>query len=134
MALTDPVSLENAFNTANNFVRTQQSATGSDWIDTASTPQEPRGFKIKHQVSGKGKDIVDRHLISFYSTKMDAETIPRTAVVNLTLAVPRNTIITNTIMYNLLSNLIDLLTALQWAGAQAGMTVTNVDKLLRGEQ
>jgi hypothetical protein len=134
MAFTDPLSLENAFNAANSFVRTFQGPNGSEFIDSASTATEPRGLKIKHQVSGKGSEAVDRHLIQFYYTKLDAETLPRTGVVNTTLAVPRSAIITPTIMYNLLSNMIDLLTAQQWAGLQAGMTTTWVDKLLRGEQ
>lgn len=134
MAFADPLSLENAFNAANSFVRTNQDAKGSSFIDSASTPTEPRGLVIRHQVSGKGAEAVDRHLVQAYYTKLDAETIPRTGIVNVTLAMPRNAVITNTIMYNLVSNLIDLLTAQQWAGLQAGMTTTWLDKLLRGEQ
>lgn len=134
MAFADPLSLENAFNAANSFVRTFQDARGSAFIDSASSATEPRGLVIRHQVSGKNADAVDRHLVQAYYTKLDPETIPRTGIINVTLAVPRSSIITPTIMYNLMSNLIDLLTAQQWAGLQAGMTTTWMDKLLRGEQ
>lgn len=134
MAFSDTLSLENAFNAANSFVRTNQDASGSNWIDSASTASEPRGLVIKHQVSGKGSAAVDRHLIQLYYTKLNAEAIARTGQVNITLAMPRDSIITNTIMYNLVSNGIDLLTGLQWAGLQAAMTTTYLDKILRGEQ
>lgn len=135
MAITDPLSLENAFNTANSFVRTSQDASGSNWIDSSSsTPSEPRGLSIKHQISGKGKDAVDRHLLSAYYTKLDAETIPRTGVVNITLSMPRNSVITSAIMYNLVANLIDFLMAGVFASSVTSLTTTNVDKILRGEQ
>lgn len=134
MALSDPLSLENSANAAKSFTRTGFDSSGSNWIDTSSSASEPRGLKIKHQVSGRGKDAVDRHLLSFYVTQLDADGVPRTAVVNTTVAVPRSDVITSTHVYDLIANCIDLLTAGQWAGIQTALTTTNVDKLLRGEQ
>jgi hypothetical protein len=135
MAFADTQSFENAFNAANSFVRTKQDATGSEWLDTAnSTPSEPRGFRLKHSTSGKGVDAIDRHLIQFYQTKLDSLGVPRTGVINVTLSFPRATVITSTIMYNIIANTIDLLMAGVFATSVTSLTTTNVDKLLRGEQ
>jgi len=134
MSFPDPLSLENGFNAANSYTRTSQDASGSRWFDTAASATEPRTLEIKHQVSGKGKDAVDRHLIKISTTKLDTEQVPHIVVVSTTLSLPRNTIVTATNVYNNVANMIDLLTALQWAPLQTALTTTYVDKLLRGEQ
>jgi len=134
MAFSDTLTLENAFNAANSFAKTSQDASGSRYIDTASTPAEPRLLVIKHQLSGKGTSAVDRHLVQASYQKLDAEGDPFTGVVNVTMAQPRSAAITSTIMYNLIANLIDLLTSATFASTHTALTTTNIDKLLRGEQ
>lgn len=134
MALSDTLSLENAFNAANSFVKTSQDANGSNYIDSASTASEPRGLKFKHSVQGKGTTAIDKHLIQAFYTKLDTEQVDHTAVVNLTVSMPRNSVITSTIVYNLIANLIDFLMSGVFATSVTALTTTNVDKILRGEQ
>lgn len=134
MALSDTLTLENAFNANNTFVKTKQDLTGSNYIDSASSAAEPRFLNFKHSATGKGMDAVDRHLIQFGYTKLDTENVPRLGQVNTTLVVPRSTIITPTIMYNLIANLVDFLMAGVFASSVTSLTTTNVDKIFRGEQ
>jgi len=134
MALSDSLTLENAFNTNNTFSRTKSSPDG-EWVDTASTPAEPRGLKVKHQVSGKGSNAVDRHLIQVYKTKVSTtDGQPKTAVVNITMNLPRDAILSSTDVYNLFMNAVELIAASQFGPLITALTLTNFDKILRGEQ
>jgi len=134
MSFTDPLSLENGFNAANTYTRTSQDASGSKWLDTASTAAEPRTLEIRHQVVGKGKDAVDRHLLKISTTKLDTEQVPHLVTVNVTISLPRNTVVTSTNVINNVANMMDLLSAGQLAPLITALTTTNIDKLLRGEQ
>lgn len=75
------------------FVLTSQDATNSTRIDNSTTLTAPRIMQIKHSVQKlQNGDVVDRHLVSFSHTVLDAANVPHTLVGNLTLAVPRSTI------------------------------------------
>lgn len=105
---------------------------GARRIDTASSPSEPRLLTIQHTVSGKGGDAVDRHLISATSTKFDSAGIPRKGTVNVTFAQPRSTVITDTVILDLFSAIVDLLC--DGGFGTSGMTGTsNASAVLRGE-
>lgn len=101
-------------------------------IDAASTLTEPKLLVIKHTTSGKGADVVDRHLVQFSQTEEGAGGTPRTAVVNFTMAVPRDSAITSAMIYDLASNLIDLIADGSFSSSGIGGT-TNLAALLRGE-
>lgn len=105
---------------------------GARRIDIASTPTEPRLLEIKHAQSGKGSAVVDRHLASASLTKVDSAGVPQRGVVNVTFTQPRSTAISNTDMFDLFSNLVDLLC--DGGFGSSGMTgTTNASALLRGE-
>lgn len=134
MALADTLTLEDSANAAITYSKTRQDLHGSEYIATFSTSQEPSGLYVKHSVSGKGKDTVDRHLLQFYKTKLDVETLPRTCLVNLTIALPRSLVTPVATPLPLLANLVDFLLNGGYATNFAAWPTTNTDKILRGEQ
>lgn len=65
---------------------------GSIRMDDSTTNLAPRKMAIRHSVSTpKGSTVpVDRHLLQFSVVKIDTENEPQTAIVNLTITVPRS--------------------------------------------
>lgn len=104
---------------------------GTKRLDAATTLAEPGYFTVKHTVSGTGPGAVDRHLVSITRTLMSAGS-PRTLTVNLTIAVPRDVVITNQIVFDAVSNLIDFVSGGSFSSSGIGAT-TNILALLRGE-
>jgi hypothetical protein len=133
MAYADPITVDNASNVATNFSRTSTALGESHYVNGASSPAEPEGLIIKHQVSGKGADQVDRHLVQYYHTEINADGKPRVAVINLTIAVPRDTIITEEMVANGVANLFDFISTGQFAAAGDPLELQYLQKLLRGE-
>lgn len=132
MSFTDTLSLDNAAGAEATFVLLSRDATGTRRLDNSSTPAEPRACVIKHTTSGVGQAAVDRHLVQFSITKLDAETIPRTGIVNLTLTVPRATVITSAMIYDLVSNVVDLISDGGFTESGLAGTVA-LAQLVRGE-
>jgi hypothetical protein len=110
------------------YVLNKQDGTGSERMDQASTLAEPSVLRIKHSVTGKGSDAVDRHLVQIAKTEADS-TSSATAVVNFTISVPRSSLITSAMVYDLVANLLDFL----MAGGLTTLTTTNLAKLLLNE-
>lgn len=104
---------------------------GSKRIDTASTLSEPGVLQIKHSVSGSGPNAIDRHLVQLSRTKISAG-VPRTLTVNFTVAVPRDVAITNQLVFDAVSNLVDFISDGSFSSSGIGGT-TNLVSLLRGE-
>lgn len=132
MALTDTLTLDDATGDETSFVLLYRDQNGTKRVDSASTLSEPRTCVIKHSSSGTGTNIVDRHLVQFTQLEQDAAGVDRTAIVNLTLAVPRSSVITNAIVIDLVSNLIDLIADGSFSSAGIGGT-TNLTALLLGQ-
>jgi hypothetical protein len=108
----------------------RQDASGSQRIDVATNLALPAIFKIQHSTTGKGNAAVDRHLVQITRTVANSAGLPVTLTLNFTLAVPRDTAITNQIVKDSISNLLDFLAD----GAIASVAaMTNVEALLRGE-
>lgn len=132
MSLTSTLALDDATGDEVTWVLLSQDANGSRRLDSASTNAEPGSLVIRHSVAGSGINAVDRHLVQFSRTLLDSENVPRTAIVNFTVAVPRASVITNAICFDLISNLIDLI-------ADGGFTASGIagttllTQLLRGE-
>jgi hypothetical protein len=97
-------------------------------MDQASTLAEPAVLRIKHSVTGKGSAAVDRHLVQIARTEADSSS-SATAIVNMTLTVPRSSLITNQIVYDMVANLLDFV----MAGGLSTLTTTNIAKLLLNE-
>lgn len=131
MNLTADLVLDDADGTDITYRRTSSLPNGSEWIDVATDLTEPGRLKILHSTQGKGQDQVDRHLIQFTRVKTDATGIPRSATLNFTLSVPRSSVITQQIVYDMVGNFMDFV-------ANQALTTplsdtTAVAQLLRGE-
>lgn len=125
------IALDGATGTESTFVLISQSNGESTRIDSSTTPAEPKLMNVKHTVSGKGAAAVDRHLLQFSLTKNDGSGIPRVAVVNFTIAVPRSTITTADVK-DLAAHAVDFISDGGFSGTGfAG--VTNINGLLIGE-
>lgn len=121
MSFSSSLSINDSAAAAKSFVLISQNGQDSERIDSASTATQPRKLAIRHTVQGKGVAAVDRHLVQFSDTKLDAAGNPVTAVVNLTIAVPRSSTITAT-------NIKDL-----WYFVKNFVTDANLDSLKLGE-
>jgi hypothetical protein len=130
MAFTDDLVLDDVSGDDVTYRLTARDGSGSKRIDIATTLAEPAFLSIRHSQAGKGADIVDRHLVQFTRTKNDTNGVPRTMTVNLTVAVPRNTAFTSTIINDQIMNLLDLMAS---GGLASLASTANIDSLLRGE-
>jgi len=110
------------------YVLNKQDGTGSERMDQASSLAEPAVLRIKHSVTGKGLDAVDRHLVQIARTEA-SDGSSATAIVNFTVTVPRSSLITSQIIFDMTANLLDFL----MAGGLTTLTTTNVAKLLLNE-
>jgi hypothetical protein len=73
-----------------DFVKTKVLPDGSLRLDDATTSLEPQTLTIRHQVATlKGGGLVDRHLVQIAQTVLDDNQVAHTAMVNITIAVPR---------------------------------------------
>jgi hypothetical protein len=130
MALTDDLVLDDASGDDITYRLTSRQADGSKRIDIATTLSEPAFLVIKHNQTGKGADTIDRHLVQFTRTKLDTNGVPRTLTVNLTVAVPRSSVMTSTVVNDQISNLLDLIMS---GGFTTLASTSNIDSLMRAE-
>lgn len=107
---------------AKDFKQISLEDFGSVRIDSSTTNLAPRKMAIRHSTSGKGVDLVDRHLLQFSTVKVDTSGIARTLVANVTLAVPRSSAVVRTDIDDLVAFIRN------WLNVTA-----NVDGLLIGE-
>jgi len=123
--------LDDADGTDVTYRLRSQDATGSIRIDTATDLRSPGLLTIRHSVAGKGADAVDRHLASITRTLVDTTGKQVTLTVNFTLAVPRNSVVTNQIVYDAVANMLDFLS--DGALTTALSDTDAIQSLLRGE-
>jgi hypothetical protein len=102
-------------------------------IDTASTLAEPKLLVVKHSVSGAGAAAIDRHLVQCSVTKLNSAGVPRTGTVNLTVAMPRDTIITTAEIEDCIANIVSLLCNHAFSATTGFTNDTVIVQLLRGE-
>jgi hypothetical protein len=131
MSFTTTLTLDDASGDAVAYTTVSNGVDGVKRLDVASTLAAPGIMQIKHSVNGSGANAIDRHLVQFSRTA-DSSGVPRTAVVNLTLAIPRDAVITNGMVADLVSNLIDFIADGTFGDSGIG-GVTNLTALLRGE-
>lgn len=132
MSFTDTLTLDNATGVDTVYALITRDNTGTKRLNTATSLTEPDNLVIKHSSSGVGANAIDRHLIQFSRTNVDAVGVPRTAIVNFTIAQPRSAALTNAEVIDLVSNLIDLISDGTFSGSGIGGTVA-LTQLLRGE-
>jgi hypothetical protein len=127
--LANDITLDKADGTDVVFKLVSQDQNGTRRLDVASTLALPTTLIIKHSVTGKDPLLIDRHLIQLNKT-VAAAIGTATVNLNFTLSIPRNVAITNTIIADMVSHLIDFLLD----GTLTGYaTHANVDAILRGE-
>lgn len=132
MSLTSTLTLDGTTGTEASFVLQTTDSTGARRINSATTLAAPESLIIKHSKSGSGANAVDRHLVQFSRTELDSAGVPRTAIVNFTMAVPQSSVFTTSEITDLASYLVDLITDGGFSGT--GMVgTTNITALLRGE-
>jgi len=128
--LANDLTLDKADGTDVVFKLVSQDANGTRRIDVASTLALPTILNIKHSTTGKSPgQIVDRHLVQVNKTVTTA-TGTATVNANFTLTIPRDVAVTNTIIHDLVTHIVDFLTD---AAATGLATSANIDALLRGE-
>lgn len=131
MSFADELVLDDADGTDVTYRLRSRDLNGSQRIDVATNAQNPGLLSIRHSSTGKGLEAVDRHLVSLTRTLTDTVGKQVTLTVNFTLAVPRNSVITNQIVYDAVGNVLDLLTD---GALAAGLSDTDaISSLLRGE-
>lgn len=127
--LANDIALDKKDGTDVTFRLVSQGPDGTKRIDIASTLALPATLVIKHSVTGKPPLLVDRHLIQLNKT-VSASVGVATLNVNFTLTVPRDVAVTPTVIYDMITHLLDLLQD----GAVTGLATTaNIDSILRGE-
>lgn len=126
MSFTSTITLNDAQATplARDFVEVSQDSTGSVRIDKNTDLANPILMTIRHSVQ-KGKDglIIDRHLVQFSTVKTSTTGQKETAIVNLTLAVPRSGTVSRTNVDHMIAFVKNFLN-----------TTDAVSQLLRGER
>lgn len=86
------ISINDQAAASRTFKQVSLDQTGSVRIDDSTTNLSPRKMVVRHSNSTpKGSSVVsDRHLLQFSTTKLDTDGKPHTAVINLTVSVPRS--------------------------------------------
>jgi len=132
MSFTDTQTLDDASGDDVVYALVSRDAQGTVRRDVATTNAAPGLLTIKHTKSGAGVNAIDRHLVQFSRTVQDSENVPRTAVINFTMSVPQASVITATIVNDLVANLVDLIADGGFTGS--GMAgITALTQLGRGE-
>lgn len=108
----------------------KQDGIGASRIDIATVLSLPAYLTIKHSVSGKGADIVDRHLVSLTRTYLDSAEKMFTVTSNWTVAVPRTSAITAAMVADETARLIDFMSS---GGLTTLASTANIEAILRGE-
>lgn len=130
--LANDLTLDDADGTETVFRLRSQDVTGSNRINTSSTLSEPFTLQVRHTQQGNGADAIDRHLVGFDWVKLDSAGKPRKLTVNLTVAVPRASVITQQMVRDTVANCIDLIS--DGGFTTSGMAGTTVlDAILLGE-
>lgn len=123
------LSLVDAAGVAHTFDLVQNTSDGTRRIDAASPRALPRMLNIKHSRAGSSGSIVDRHLIQL-TEKVSTSNGPVDCVVNLSLAVPQATEVTDGIIKNMLAHVFDFLID---GTLPSPVSSTNTERVLRGE-
>jgi hypothetical protein len=125
MSLSADLVLKNEAAANRTFTPINVSGTSCTRLDGATSLQLPTKVVISHNTSGAGEDLVDRHLVQASRVENDANGVPFTTIVNLTLAVPRKSA-SNTTAYDLVSFIKDLMDT-------TGAKSADFDKILQGQ-
>lgn len=127
--LASDLTLDKADGTDVVYRLVSTDTTGSRRIDIASTLALPATLVIKHSVSGKSPNVLDRHLVQLNKTVATAVGVT-TLNCNFTITIPRDVAVTAAEVADVVSNLIDFLSDSALSGYA---THANLDALMRGE-
>jgi len=132
MSFTDSQTLDDASGDAVAYALISRDGKGTVRRDVATTNSEPGLMAIRHDISGKGANILDRRLLQFSKTVTDDQGVPRIATVNLSLIVPRHDVITDQIVIDLVANAADFITG-GGCGDSGLVSTAPLVQFLRGE-
>jgi len=130
LAFPNDLVLDNAAGTDVTFRLRSRDGNGSQYIDIASNLATPHLIAVRHNVQGPKDAPVDRHLVQVAKSLVTATGKLVTVTVNLTVAVPRDPVVTPTVVRDEVFHVLDFMSD----GTLATMPATaNLDALLRGE-
>lgn len=107
---------------------------GTRRYNAVGTTAEPIFLNIQHTESGPKKAVIDRHLTQGLLIKKDpvtGEDVPLT--INVTVACPRNPVITEAMVKDLLCNVLTCWISVNGGTGEIQAHPTNFPKLMRGE-
>lgn len=90
MALTSSLVLQNVAAANHTFDLVKQNGSETTRLDVATTLAQPVTMLVRHSTIKKGSVTVDRHVVSFRMTKVDATSgLTTDAIVSTSFEVPR---------------------------------------------
>lgn len=122
MSITSPLTTDDASGAAKTVVRLSQNGSESRWIDPSTNLTEPVTLVIRHEVVGKGANIVDRHNLRFGQVEVDSAGTPRELTVNFTIGVPRSSAFSTADVQHLVMRMVNAITDQSQTGGYANWT------------
>lgn len=89
-------AVNNSAAVSKTFLLNSQSGRDAEYIESTSSLQTPTAAAIKHTVLNPGAIGSDRHLVQFSKSAVDSEGVRQTAIMNITISVPRTSALTET--------------------------------------
>jgi len=131
-----PLLLDGATGTESSFTHLKNLPDGAQYLDTATNLSEPKVLVLRNSQTTKVVNGVtvttDRHLVQISWTKKTSAGSNRTLVLNFTMAVPQDSVITSAMILDSVGHLVDLLSDGAWSGS--GFTThANADALTIGK-
>lgn len=133
MAFDATLTLDDASGDATTYVQLPpQTGEASRRINSATTSTEPGLMVIRHNSANQKGVVVDRRSLAFTQTKLSSNNGPVTGAVSINFTQPRDTVITDAMMLDLLSVAVDFITSGGFGDSGIAAS-TNFDKFNRGE-
>lgn len=123
------LSLVDAAGVAHVFNLVQNTNDGTRRVDASSPRAYPRSLNIRHTRAGSNGSVVDRHLVQI-TEKVNTGGGPVDVTLNLSMAVPQATEVTDQKVKDMLAHLFDFLID---GTLPSPVSSTNTERLLRGE-
>lgn len=104
------------------FTLQSVSGTKAEYINTASSLQNPEAAVISHDLKPAGSLGTDRHSLSFKKVVTDANGVPAVVSASLTLSVPRSSVVTEVMTQDVAAFVSNYLTEVRVAALIDGIT------------
>lgn len=109
MSISSPLTMDDSAGAAKTFTRLFTTASESVWHRSDSNLTEPVRLKLRHEQTGSGANVIDRHNVNLTQVEVDSGGTPRTLTLNFTVQVPRSSAFSNTDVEKLVMQMINFL-------------------------